>query len=64
VAKQFGVHLPDARVRLQKGAIVFGGRQSSGEERASAIVAAATETLHARGIGWRQMLVVHVRPLV
>ena len=63
-AKQFEGNLPDARVQPQMGARVCGGRQSSGEEGASAIVAAATEALHTRGIGWRQMQVVHVRPPV
>jgi hypothetical protein len=69
MTKQFEGNLPDARVQFQMGAMVFGSRQSSEEETApagctSAIVAAAAEALHTRGIGWRQMLVVHVRPLV
>jgi DNA-binding transcriptional regulator YbjK len=34
-----------------KGAASSDGRQSSGEERASAIVAAAAEALYTRGIG-------------
>jgi hypothetical protein len=64
MTKQFEGNLPGARVQFQMGAMMFGSRQSSEEESASAIVAAAAEALHTRGIGWRQMLVVHVRPLV
>jgi hypothetical protein len=47
-----------------EGAATSGVRQSSGEEGATAIVAATAEALNRRGIGWRQMLVVHVRFIV
>jgi hypothetical protein len=60
-AKRVEVHLPDARMRRFEGAASSGG-QSSGEERASAIVMAAAKALEKRSIEGRQMLVSHVRP--
>jgi hypothetical protein len=51
MSKPFEGNLPGAPMQLQKDARVFGGRQSSGEEGASTIVAAAAKALLARGIG-------------
>ena len=63
MSNQFEGNLPGAQTQPPR-ARECSGRQSSGEEDASAIVTAAAKALHTRGIGVRQMLVVHVRPLV